>query len=282
MRTDNSSSKAPLRSSKEPLCSGSRRKPAHRRHEDTPDTASAFRRLAYLPEGPERAAVREEIIRAWMPVAERATHRFRHRGESGEDLLQVAALGLVKAVDHYEPERGCAFVSFAIPTIVGELKRHLRDHLWSLHVPRRFQELHSKAYLATVELDQAHPGASPTPREIAEHTGLTESEAATGVLAHDAYRAASLDAPIHGVDASSLADTLGDDDHALDLVVDRESLKPLLADLSERQQRILYLRFFRDFTQAQIADRIGVSQMQVSRLLRSTCAQLREGLLAGA
>ncbi|MDI3406922.1 SigB/SigF/SigG family RNA polymerase sigma factor [Streptomyces cavernicola] len=273
MRTD--------RDSREPLQSRSPRKRAHARHDDTPDTASAFRRLTRLPDGPERSAVREEIIRAWIPVAERVTRRFRHRGESGEDLFQVAALGLVKAVDHYDPERGHAFASFAIPTMVGELKRHFRDHLWSLHVPRRFQELHTKTYLAIVELDQADPSRTPTPGEVAEQAGLTESEAAAGMAAHDAYRAASLDAPTPGIAGSSLTDVLGDDDHAFDLVVDRESLKPLLADLPERQQRILYLRFFRELTQSQIAEAVGVSQMQVSRLLRSTCAQLRRGLLAG-
>ncbi|MFM9372635.1 SigB/SigF/SigG family RNA polymerase sigma factor [Streptomyces sp. Da 82-17] len=258
------------------------RKHTPRRHDDTPDTAPAFRRLARLPYGPEHTAVREEIIRAWMPVAERVTRRFRHRGESREDLLQVAALGLVKAVDHYDPERGYAFASYAIPTMVGELKRHFRDHLWSLHVPRRFQELHTRTYLAAVELDQAHPGAEPTTREIAERSGLTEDEAATGMAAHEAYRAASLDAPVPGRAGSSLVDVMGDDDEAYDLVVDRESLKPLLAELPERQQLILYLRFFRGLTQAQIAGRIGVSQMQVSRLLRATCDRLREGLLADA
>ncbi|WP_156723556.1 SigB/SigF/SigG family RNA polymerase sigma factor [Streptomyces apocyni] len=275
MRTDR-------RPAKEPVHSGGPREPVHRRHEDTPDTTSAFRRLASLPDGAERDAVREEIIRAWMPVAERVARRFRHRGESAEDLRQVAALGLVKAVDRYEPERGHAFASFVIPTVTGELKRHFRDHLWSLHVPRRFQELHSRTYLATVELDQARPGGTPTPREIADHTGMTEREAATGIAAHDAYRAASLDAPVPGVDGSHLADVLGEDDHELDLVVDRESLKPLLADLPERQRLILYLRFFGELTQSQIADRIGVSQMQVSRLLRSICAELRDGLLTGA
>ncbi|MCX3059530.1 SigB/SigF/SigG family RNA polymerase sigma factor [Streptomyces beihaiensis] len=269
------------RPSKEPGHSRSPREHT-RRHEDTPDTTAAFHRLASLPDGPERDLVREEIIREWIPVAERVAHRFRHRGEPNDDLRQVAALGLVKAVDRYEPDRGHAFASFAIPTITGELKRHFRDHLCILHMPRRLQELHSRTYLATVDLGETRPGRAATAREIADVTGLSEREAATGMAAHEAYRTASLDAPIRGTDVFHLADVVGDEDQELGLVVDREALKPLLADLPEIKQRILYLRFFRDLTQSQIAGLIGVSQMQVSRILRATFAHLREGLLAEA
>lgn len=252
------------------------------RHRDAPDTAGAFARLAELPDGAERAGLRAEVIQAWMPMAERLAGRFRNRGESAEDLRQVAALGLVKAVDRFDPARGTAFESFAVPTVVGEVKRHFRDHLWGLHVPRRVQELRNRIRGACQELLQELDGRGPTVAEVARHTGLTEEDVLLGLDAQDSFNTMSLEAELPGTDGYTLADTLGNADPGLDLVVHREAVKPLLRDLAERERRILYLRFFGDMTQNQIASIMGISQMHVSRLISRTCAELRAELLAEA
>ncbi|WP_377268387.1 SigB/SigF/SigG family RNA polymerase sigma factor [Peterkaempfera sp. SMS 1(5)a] len=237
--------------------------------------------LAGLPPGPERDRLREEVISSLMPMARRMARRFRNRGESDDDLLQVASVGLVKAVDRYDPEQGHAFESFAVPTIIGELKRHFRDHAWDLHVPRRVQEARNLVRRAQQELLQPLGGRSPTVAEVADYTGLPEEDVILGLEAYQAYSAVSLDAPVPGLEAGSLADTMGTEDRFLDLVVDRISLRPLLEGLPERERRILFLRFFRSMTQHQIADAVGVSQMHVSRLIARSCATLRSGMLAG-
>ena len=149
-------------------------------HDDAPDTASNFVRLAELPHGPERDALRDELTRAWLPMAHRIAGRFRNRGESLEDLRQVAALGLVKAIDRYEPGRG-AFESYAVPTITGEIKRHFRDRMWALRVPRRVQELRNKVRIARRELTESGSGATASVADIAAHTGLTEDEVNAGL-----------------------------------------------------------------------------------------------------
>lgn len=237
--------------------------------------------LARLPQGPEHERLREQVISSLMPMARRLARRFRNRGESDEDLLQVASVGLVKAVDRYDPAQGHAFESFAVPTIVGELKRHFRDHAWDLHVPRRVQEARNQVRRAQQELLQPLGGRSPTVAEVARHTGLPEEDVILGLEAYQAYAAVSLDAPVPGLEVGSLADTMGAEDRFLDLVVDRISLRPLLEELPERERRILFLRFFRSMTQHQIADAVGVSQMHVSRLIARSCATLRSGMLAG-
>ncbi|MEU6172486.1 SigB/SigF/SigG family RNA polymerase sigma factor [Streptantibioticus parmotrematis] len=252
------------------------------RHHDTPDTDEAFERLTRMAEGPEREALRQEVITAWMPMAERLATRFRNRGEDDDDLRQVAALGLVKAVDRYDPGRGTAFASFAVPTVVGEIKRHFRDHLWSLHVPRRVQELRNRVRRARVELSQGVDSRSPSVREVAAHTGLTEEEVLLGLEAIDSFSTLSLDAELPGSDGYALKDTIGAGDGAMDLVVDRESAKPCLRQLPDRERDILYLRFFRGMTQSQIARNMGISQMHVSRLLSRTCTRLRTQILADA
>ncbi|CAM5454696.1 RNA polymerase sigma factor RpoD [Streptomyces griseoloalbus] len=152
-------------------------------HDDAPETARAFERLAGLPDGPERRRLRDELVTAWLPMAERIAVRFRGRGEALEDLYQVAALGLVKAVDHYDPARGNAFEAYAVPTVTGEIKRHFRDHMWTLHVPRRVQDLRNRVRTAAKELAQTAPGRAPTVAEIAAHTRLTEDEVRTGMEA---------------------------------------------------------------------------------------------------
>jgi RNA polymerase sigma-B factor len=252
-------------------------------HSDAPDTADAFRRMTALPGGAEREQLRQEIICAWLPMAERLAGRFRNRGESIEDLQQVAALGLVKAVDRYDPSRGNAFESYAVPTVVGEVKRHFRDHMWTLHVPRRVQDLRNRVRFACQDLSQTIPGRAPTTAEIAEHTGMSEEEVRTGLDAIDSFTALSLDAELPGSeDGYALRDTLGTADPALDVLVDREAVKPGLRGLPEREQNILYMRFFGDMTQSSIAERMGISQMHVSRLISRSCDQLREQAMLDA
>ncbi|MES9525842.1 RNA polymerase sigma factor SigF [Streptomyces capoamus] len=251
-------------------------------HDDAPDTADAFRRLAGLSDGPERQALRDELVRLWLPMAERIAVRFRGRGEALEDLYQVAALGLVKAVDHYDPDRGRAFEAYAVPTITGEIKRHFRDHMWTLHVPRRVQDLRNRVRAATKELSQTTPGRAPTVAEIAAHTRLSEDEVRTGMEALECFSALSLDAEVAGTDGYALGDSLGGPDPGYDLVVDRAAVKPCLAALPERERTILYLRFFGGMTQSRIAQQLGISQMHVSRLLSGCFDRLREELLAEA
>jgi RNA polymerase sigma-B factor len=252
-------------------------------HDDAPDTTAAFARLAELPDGPERQALRDSIVRSWLPMAERVAGRYRGKGESVEDLTQVAALGLVKAVDRYDPDRGNAFESYAVPTITGEIKRHFRDHMWVLHVPRRVQDVRNRVRSALKDLSQTMQGDRPTVAEIAEYADLSEDEVRTGLEALDSFAALSLDAELPGGDDGyALADALGAPDSGFDLVVDREAVKPALSRLAERERTILYLRFFGGMTQSRIAEQLGISQMHVSRLLSNCCATLREEILEDA
>ncbi|GGS08940.1 RNA polymerase sigma factor [Streptomyces humidus] len=248
-------------------------------HDDAPDTASRFARLVALEEGPERDAVRDEIVTAWLPMAHRIAGRFRDRGEAIEDLRQVAALGLVKAVDRFDPERG-AFESYAVPTITGEIKRHFRDRMWALRVPRRVQELRNKVRVARRELAQSPGAPEPSVADLAARTGLTEEEVGAGLEALESFSTLSLDAEApSGDDGYSLADTLGAADSSFDVVVDRESAKEGLRRLPERERAILYMRFFEDMTQSRIADQLGISQMHVSRLISRSCERVRNEAL---
>ncbi|MFI2374510.1 SigB/SigF/SigG family RNA polymerase sigma factor [Streptomyces sp. NPDC018964] len=250
-----------------------------RRHDDAPDTAALFTRLASLEEGPERDAVRDELVTAWLPMAHRIAGRFRDRGEAVEDLRQVAALGLVKAIDRFDPSRG-AFESYAVPTITGEVKRHFRDRMWALRVPRRVQELRNKVRVARRELTQNPGSPEPSVADIAAHTGLTEEEVGAGMEALESFSTLSLDAELSSDDDGySLADTLGAADASYDIVVDRESAKEGLRRLPERERAILYMRFFEDMTQSRIADRLGISQMHVSRLISRSCARVRADVM---
>ncbi|MFI6034367.1 RNA polymerase sigma factor SigF [Streptomyces sp. NPDC051315] len=255
----------------------------HHPHDDAPDTAQAFRRLATLPPGPRRDALRGQIVEAWLPMADRLAGRFRSRGESYEDLRQVAALGLVKAVDRYDPDPGNAFESYAVPTVTGEIKRHFRDHMWTLHVPRRVQDLRNRVRFAGQDLSQTVSGRRPSVAEIAERAQLSEDEVREGLEALESFTALSLDAEMPGGENGySLSDALGAPDPALDTVVDREAVKPRLAALPERERTILYMRFFGDMTQSRIAEQLGISQMHVSRLINRCCHRLREQVLNDA
>ncbi|WP_406460376.1 SigB/SigF/SigG family RNA polymerase sigma factor [Streptomyces sp. NBC_01622] len=252
-------------------------------HDDAPQTAAAFARLSHLPDGPERDVLRDELVQAWLPMSERIAGRYRGKGEDFEDLCQVAALGLVKAVDGYDPDRGHAFESYAVPTVTGEIKRHFRDHMWALHVPRRVQELRNRVRVALRDLSAEGPGRRPTVAEIAEYAQLSEEDVRAGLEALDSFAALSLDAETPGEDAGmTLVGLLGERDAGFDLVVDREGVKPALRTLPERERTILYLRFFRGMTQSRIAEQLGVSQMHVSRLISTSCAQVRERVLADA
>ncbi|MFF7446413.1 MULTISPECIES: SigB/SigF/SigG family RNA polymerase sigma factor [unclassified Streptomyces] len=249
-------------------------------HDDAPDTAASFERLASLPDGPERKALRDELIAVWLPMSERIAVRFKGRGESLEDLYQVAALGLVKAVDHYDPARGYAFEAYAVPTVTGEIKRHFRDHLWTLHVPRRVQDLRNRVRAALKELSQTTQGRAPTVAEIAEFAQLSEDEVRSGMEALECFSALSLEAEMPGTDGYALGDAIGGPDPRYDIVVDRVAVGPCLRALPERERTILYLRFFQGMTQSGIAEELGISQMHVSRLLSGCFAQIREELLA--
>ncbi|MEV7991739.1 SigB/SigF/SigG family RNA polymerase sigma factor [Streptomyces sp. NPDC086077] len=252
---------------------------------DAPDTAAAFRRLTALPAGPEQSRVQEDLLRAWLPMAHRIAWRFRDKGESIEDLRQVAALGLLKAIRRFDPDRG-PFEPFAIPTIRGELRRHFRDRMWDVRVPRRVQELRNTVRAACAELAHVPGSRQPTVTQLADRTGLGEEQVREGMAALESYSALSLDAANGDADTDdggpSLTDLLGEPEHGFELVVDRESVKGAVRRLPQRERALLYLRFFEDRTQSQIAERLGISQMHVSRLLIQTCARIREETLQPA
>jgi RNA polymerase sigma-B factor len=228
----------------------------------------------------QRQQARDELVTMHLPLVQFLARRFRDRGEPLEDLVQVGTIGLIKAVDRFDPERGVEFSTYATPTIVGEIKRHFRDKGWAIRVPRRLQELRIAIGQATAELSQ-RTGSSPTVAELAAHLGISEDEVIEGLEGALAYSTTSLDTPVGGAaddDAPLLGDTLSADSDDFEAIEYRESLKPLLAALPAREKRILVLRFFHGMTQSQIAEEIGISQMHVSRLLSRTLAQLRAGL----
>jgi RNA polymerase sigma-B factor len=224
---------------------------------------------------PSRRALRDQVIEAFLPLAQHLANRFGGRGEPIEDLVQTATVGLIKAVDKFDPERGTEFTAYAIPTIIGEIKRHFRDRTWDIRVPRRLQELRLDISEATSTLLQ-DLGRSPTVADIAEHLDLTEEEVLEGLEGARAYNAVSLSARASDGDQSTeLGDLLGTEDSEYELAELRVALGPAMATLDEREQRILTLRFYGNMTQSQIAEQVGVSQMHVSRLLARALAKLR-------
>ncbi|MEV6924942.1 SigB/SigF/SigG family RNA polymerase sigma factor [Dactylosporangium sp. NPDC051485] len=236
--------------------------------------------LADLPTGADRERVRARLIELYIPLAEYLARRFRNRGELFDDLVQVANLGLIKSVDGFDPLRGAAFTSYAIPMIVGELKRHFRDKGWDVRVPRRLQELRLEISKVSGDLAQ-DLGRSPTVADLATRLGVSEEEVIEGLDCGQAYRALSLDAPAgDGADAGAagLGDLLGAEDPDMRNVENREALRPLLAKLPEREQKIIAMRFHGNLTQSQIAAELGISQMHVSRLLTGALRVLREQL----
>jgi len=227
----------------------------------------------------QRTDCRDQLVRLHLPLVEHFARRFVNRGEPFDDLLQVGTIGLIKAIDRFDTERGVEFSTYATPTIVGEIKRHFRDKGWAIRVPRRLQELRLSLTAATAELTQ-ELGRAPTVAELSDRLGLSPDLVIEGLESANAYNTLSLDAPDQNeTDATTVLDGLGGEDEALESVEYRESLKPLLAQLDTREKRILTLRFFRGMTQSQIAEEIGISQMHVSRLLARTLTELRAGLL---
>jgi RNA polymerase sigma-B factor len=234
------------------------------------------RYAALAVEDPERPKLREQLITGYLPVAEHIARRFASRGEPLEDLIQIATVGLIHAVDRFAPARGVNFFSFAIPTITGELRRYFRDHGWSTRVPRRLKDLHVAIRSTQRELSQ-QLGRAPRPSEIATRLEIPTSEVIEGLQAGEAYRSSSLDELLNpaGGDTATLGEFVGGLDQELEAIDDREALRPLLAQLPPRERTILALRFFRGLTQTQIAEQVGMSQMHVSRLLRQTLTSLQ-------
>jgi RNA polymerase sigma-B factor len=222
-------------------------------------------------------ALRDELITAHLGLAQHLARRFANRGEPLDDLIQVASIGVMKSVDRFDPERGVEFSTFAARTILGELKRHFRDKGWAVRAPRRIQELYLEIGHSTGELAQKL-GRPPTMNELAEATGTTVEAVIEATEAGSGYRTASLDAPSRGERAGS--DAIGEEDAAFDDVENRALVSPAFLSLPEREQTILRLRFISGLTQSEIATRIGVSQMHVSRLLTASLRKLREQIEA--
>ncbi|HEY0002733.1 MAG TPA: SigB/SigF/SigG family RNA polymerase sigma factor [Actinoplanes sp.] len=229
------------------------------------------------PHDPGRAALRERAIEAWLPLAHHLARRYAGRGEPVDDLVQVATVGLIKAVDRFETGHGVDFPGFAVPTVLGEIKRHFRDRTWSIRVPRRLQELRLAIGGANNALSH-QLGRSPTIADIARHLGISEEEVVEGLEGARAYSATSLSTPIGDESGTELGDTLGDDDRGYALTEFRVSLGPAMAVLDERERQILSLRFDGNLTQLQIATQLGISQMHVSRLISRSLAKLRQQL----
>jgi RNA polymerase sigma-B factor len=229
-----------------------------------------------LRDGDIRA--REQLIARYLPLARRLARRYQHTDEPLDDLVQVASIGLVKAVDRFDASRQVMFSSYAVPTILGELKRHFRDRTWSVRVPRDLQELALRVDQALTRLSAGRQRA-PTVGEIAQALDVSEEQVLDAMEAMGAYRASSLDAPrsTRDEEAETVADSLGSTDAGFDRAEARAALQPLFSRISERERVVLELRFGEDLTQAEIGERIGVSQMQVSRLIRQALARLRSG-----
>jgi RNA polymerase sigma-B factor len=223
-------------------------------------------------------AAREAVIARFLPLARQLARRYERPDEPIDDLVQVASMGLVKAVDRFDPSRGVAFSSFAVPTILGELKRYFRDVGWAVHVPRSIQERVLEVNRAMNELSRTL-GRSPAPAELADATDFTHEEVLEALEAATAYDSVPLEAPRPTDEESEgVMDRLGTEEPGFELAEYSASLGPELRALPERDRLVLYLRFVEDLTQSEIADRIGVSQMHVSRLIRRALAKLRSGI----
>jgi RNA polymerase sigma-B factor len=220
--------------------------------------------------------LRDDLVEEHAPLANFLARRFANRGEPVDDLVQVALVGLLKAVERFDPGRGLQFSTFATPTILGELKRHFRDRGWAVRVPRRVQELHLQLGRIIATLGQEQ-GRSPTPAEVASRAGVSEEEVLEAMEAGSLYRLVSLDAPASRdeEETSELVACLGDDDPAFEQIEHRSELDDLLGVLPDRERRIVELRFFEGMTQSEIAEQVGVSQMHVSRLLTRSLEMLR-------
>ena len=228
----------------------------------------------YRKGGDESA--REEIVERFLPLARQLARRYARPHEPIDDLFQVASMGLLKAIDRFDPERGNAFSTFAVPTIVGELKRYFRDTGWAVHVPRPIQERIGQVNRCVGTLTRRH-GTSPSPHEVAECVGVSVEEVLEAMDAARAFDALSLDTP-RGSDGdvgSAYSETVGEDDARFEMVEYAAVIEPTMAALPQRDRLILRLRFERDLTQSEIASRLGISQMHVSRIIRRSLDRLR-------
>ncbi|MDX3801130.1 SigB/SigF/SigG family RNA polymerase sigma factor [Streptomyces sp. AK04-3B] len=250
--------------------------PERRRGADTRAlTQVLFGELKELQPGtPEHNRVRGALIEANLPLVRYAAARFRSRNEPMEDVVQVGTIGLINAIDRFDPERGVQFPTFAMPTVIGEIKRYFRDNVRTVHVPRRLHELWVQVNSATEDLTTAF-GRTPTTAEIAERLRIGEDEVLSCIEAGRSYHATSLEAAQEGDGLPGLLDRLGYEDPALDGVEHRDLVRHLLVQLPEREQRILLLRYYSNLTQSQISAELGVSQMHVSRLLARSFQRLR-------
>lgn len=236
--------------------------------------------LALLaPEDQRREDIRAQLVLMHTPVVRHIAGRYARRGESMEDIEQAAMLGLVKAINRYDPEVGRGFLAYAAPTMTGEVKRHFRDRTWTMRVPRPLQELRLALGDARQGFVREH-GRAPTVAEVAELLGVTEEEAIEAIGAAEAYRPVSLDSPITEEEGgASLGDLIGGEDPELELIVNRNTLRPMLEKLPERERTILIYRFFGNKTQTEIAELMDISQMHVSRLISRSLAALKKKLL---
>ncbi|MGA5064121.1 RNA polymerase sigma factor SigF [Streptomyces exfoliatus] len=256
-------------------------------HELPPHDARAlskvfFRELAAREEGTEEHQyVRNTLIEMNMTLVRYAARRFRARGDEMEDIVQVGMVGLIKAIDRFDLSREVEFATFAVPYILGEIKRFFRDATWAVHVPRRLQEARVELAKATDELS-SRLGRAPRVAELAPVMDLSEDEVIEAQVAANGYNTTSLDAPVTGGDSdeddAALADVIGQEDPALELFEDFHTLAPLVEALDERDRLLLHLRFVEELTQTQIGEHLGVSQMHVSRLLARSLNRLRDGM----
>lgn len=237
-------------------------------------TAALMADLSRCPSGARAQQLRDDVVLTNLPVATSVAMRYRDRGEPLDDLIQVARMGLVKAARGFDPDRGPDFLAYAVPTIRGEVRRHFRDRGWDIRPPRRIQELRVRVEAAVADLSQ-RLDRSPRPSEIAEHLDVDPGDVAECLASAEFYHVHSLDAPTQAEDGLDVAGSTGAVDPALGTVEDLASLKPLIAELSPRDRHILALRFWHGWTQARIAEEIGVTQMQVSRLLAQSLRRLR-------
>jgi len=253
---------------------------SHPVHADHALTGQLLRQRDRLPAGhPDRAKIRARVIEANLPMARHLARRYTGRGEPLDDLTQVAAVALIKAVDRYDPSRQVAFASYAVPTIIGALKRHFRDTAWGMRVPRRIQELTLEIAAATADLSQ-RLGRSPTTADLADHLHIPVDDVVVAIAAAKSYQLTSLNTSCSAgdnADRAELIDLLSDPDSHYARVDNHLLLRPLFATLPLRERRILTMRYFGDMSQAQIAAEIGLSQMHVSRLLTQSLTRLRAG-----
>lgn len=245
-----------------------------------------FDRLQTLEEGThEHQYARNTLIEMNLTLVHFAARRFRNRGNGDmEEIIQVGTIGLIKAIDRFDLSREVEFATFAVPYILGEIKRFFRDTTWAVHVPRRLQELRVELAKAKEDIS-AHLDHDPTVKELADYLSITEEEVIDGLVASNGYTAGSLEAPTDGGESAAtptrtLADVMGEPDPAMEAVENLHTLAPLLDELDERERRILELRFGQELTQSQIGNELGVSQMHISRLLTGTLNKLRRGMLA--